>query len=146
MTGIARVNTTQQTHFYRKRINYNDNNAATGIFIGTLPGPRQEAPQQAAPEWGALVVNVYTVVKQAFNAGTTNVITIGTNATAYNNLVAAGTITPGTLGGYNSSPAITGLVAITADTDVYATYTQTGTAATAGQADIVVEYIPDTDL
>lgn len=34
---------------------------------------------------------------------------------------------------------------VAADTNVYVRYTQTGTAATAGVATIIVEYIPNND-
>lgn len=108
---------------------------------------------------GALPVGVDCVINTAFNAGTTNVITVGTNSSTYNNLVVSGTITPGTPGGYTGvkatvlnalapfTSAATQNALTTEDTgtEVFANYTQTGTAATTGNATVVVSYVPNND-
>lgn len=132
MTGVARVLHTQQSHYLRKRVNFNDAGIATGVLVGTLP-------------LGAMLISAVARVVTAFNAVTTNVLTVGTNSTAYDNIFAAADITEATPGGY-VAPAVTALAtSYAADTDVYAKYTQTGTAATTGAADILIEYAPNND-
>lgn len=132
MAGIARILHTQQTHYFRKRVNFNDTGVSTGVLVGTLPA-------------GAMVVGAITRVNTAFNAGTTNVLTAGTNSTAYDNIIGAGDVTEGTVGGYAAAILTAGATAYAADTDIYAKYTQTGTAATTGQADIAIFFIPNND-
>jgi hypothetical protein len=46
----------------------------------------------------------------------------------------------------NLPPTGTALVPLAADSDVYAMYTQTGTAASAGAAYVIIEYVCDNDL
>jgi hypothetical protein len=107
-------------------VNFNDTNVGStnGILFATLPA-------------GAVVLSAFAKVITAFNAATTNVLTVGTNGTA-DNLLGAAAITEGTPGDYvNSTP---GLAIPTADAPVYVKYTQTGTAATTGQAQIIVSY------
>lgn len=93
------------------------------VTLGTLPE-------------GATLVKVEVDVKTAFNAATTNVLTVGTVADddAY---VTADDVNEGAAGftsvGGNGT-------AITADTVVKAKYVQTGDAATAGEADVYVYF------
>lgn len=70
----------------------------------------------------------------AFNAGTTNVATAGTDTTA-NQWLSASDITEGTPGYY---PTTSAKFRLTADTDIYVKYTQTGTAATTGSAVLII--------
>lgn len=122
--GTARLNHTQQVHFFRKRVNYNDAGIATGVFFGTLPA-------------GAMLTNLNVRVNTAFNAATTNALNVGTTAGGtqiFTDVATAGA----------RSPAIPNL-SFAVDTDLFAAYAQTGAAATAGQADIVVGYAPNTD-
>lgn len=129
--NTARQSAQQQTHYIRATVNWNDPGIATGRRIGTLPA-------------GAIITRITARVVTAFNAATTNVLTVGTNATAYNNLVASGNVT--NTANTTSTPT-TGVGAIMpADTDVFATFTQTGAAATAGQVVYVIEYAANNDL
>jgi len=93
------------------------------VEIGTVPA-------------GAVVLGVLVDVETAFDAGTTNVLVVGTAADD-DHYVAAGdvdeTTEAGTLVADKSE-------AVSADTAVYAKYTQTGTAATAGKARVTVLY------
>lgn len=73
-------------------------------------------------------VNFQCYVDTAFNAVTTNVLTLGTTTTA-TEIFAGGDIDETTVG-----PNTSKLVKFTANTDIYAKYTQTGTAATTGKA------------
>lgn len=125
-----RVYHTQQVHYIRKTVKFDTTGIASGIVIGTLPK-------------GAQITHVAVNVTTAFNAATTNVLTIGTTATggeiATNAENAAGTA------GYKQPVAGQALAVPTADKDVYMSYTQSGTAATAGSATAVISYVPDND-
>lgn len=81
-------------------------------------------------------VEVSMQVVTAFNAVTTNVLTAGTNSTA-TQWLGAGDVTEGTPGYYPASNAVF-KARLTADTDIYVKYTQTGTAATTGAAVLIV--------
>lgn len=109
-------------------LNYNTTGAASGVQIGTIPA-------------NAVIQNWRVNVETAFNAGTTNPITIGTGATG-EQVAAAASITSGTAGVYTGSPAAAaGWKQQTADQALYASYIPTGTAASAGKAIITVSYV-----
>jgi hypothetical protein len=123
--GIARQLHTQQVHYLRKRVNYNDANIGNGVVMGTLPA-------------GSMIVSQNVRVNTAFNAATTNAVNVGTAAAGtqlFSDAATAGA----------RSPTIANL-SFASDQDIYVTYAQTGTAATAGQADIVIGYAPNNDL
>jgi hypothetical protein len=122
--GNARLLHTQQVHYFRKRVNYNDAGISGGVLFGTLPA-------------GAMIVTQNVRVNTAFNAGTTNALNLGT--TAGGTQVFTDAATAGA-----RSPAIPNL-SFAVDTDLFITYAQTGTAATAGQADVVLAYAPNND-
>jgi hypothetical protein len=125
MAGPARQLHTQQTHYIRKRVNWNDSAIGTGVIMGTLPA-------------GAMLLAIAVRVNTAFNAATTNALNLGT---------AAGGTQIGTDAATAGArfPTVPNL-SFAADQDVYVQYAQTGTAATAGQADIVITYAPNNDL
>lgn len=104
-------------------INYNVADPYT-VSMGILP---------AGAELVATIVDVQT----AFNAGSTNVLVVGTSGDddAY---VAAGDVDETSVGvtivsGKSKS--------VSADTEVFVKYTQTGTAATAGKAVVTMLYV-----
>lgn len=130
--SAARTFHTQQVHYLRKAVAYNTAGIGTSVKIGTLPS-------------GAKVVNAVVHVSTVFNAATTNVLTAGTNSTAFDNIVGAGDVTEGTLGGYSAAILTAGALTLTSDTDVYARYTQSGTAATTGAATICIMFVVDND-
>ena len=131
--STARRNSTQQVGYARFTVNYGDVNVANGNNKQWLPA-------------GALILRTSVCIVTAFNAGTTNVLTVGLGATN-NNVVASGNVTPGTAGQtINIEPTGAALGPLAADSQLNVTFTQTGTAATAGQAIVVVEYIPNNDL
>jgi len=106
-------------------IAYTDTSAVT---IGTLPA-------------GAQIVDVNIDVTTAFNAATTNTVTVGKTGTAAAFVTATSVGTAG-----RASVATTGVYSAwanvgTSDVD-YATvtYSQTGTAATAGAARVTIVY------
>jgi hypothetical protein len=100
---------------------------ATAVTIATIPA-------------GAQIQNIHIDVTTAFNAGTTNTVTVGTSASAAAYVTSTSV---GTLG--RASVATTGVYSAWANTgssDVSATITfsQTGTAATAGAARVTIIY------
>lgn len=131
MAGTARQTQFQHSHFLRKRVNYNDAGVATGVLVGTLPA-------------GAIITSVKVLIATAFNAGTTNVMNVGTTTTG-GEVGATGDILAGAAG-QKAPTAYTSLGAMASDTDIWASYTQTGTAATAGVAYVIVFFVPNNDL
>jgi len=99
---------------------------ADTVTLGTLPS-------------GAQILNCTVRVKTAFNAATTNVLTVGTASGSNADIVSSADVAEGTTGAYVADRGAD--VSITADTQVYVKYTQTGTAATAGEAVITLTYL-----
>lgn len=124
MTGIPRQTQFQQVHYFRKRVNYNDANIANGVLFGTLPA-------------GAMLLLLAVRVNTAFNAGTTNALNSGTTGTGTQIFTDAATAGA-------RFPAVPNLT-FAVDTDIFLSYAQTGVAATAGQADVVMAYAPNND-
>lgn len=81
---------------------------------------------------GDVIVRCWAQVVTAFNAGTTNVLTLGDGTTG-NKYLAAADVTEGTPGVYPTG-GIGPFAAETAAGSLTATYAQTGTAATTGSA------------
>lgn len=133
MAGVARQSHMQVVHYLRKRVNYNDAGISSGVVMGTLPA-------------GAQVIDLTVRVLTAFNATSTNVLTVGTNSSSWDNLTGSGSsdVTEGTPEMYRVAPSNFD-VTFSADTDVYVKYAQTGTAAGTGQADIILTYVPNAD-
>lgn len=124
----ARQDPRQVSNTLKKTTNFNDAGIATGIaFENYLP--------QAA-----FILLVMTEIVVAFNAVTTNVYTVGTVGAAFNNIVAAGDVNPALIGVYPATRAIGRLLTAAGPVLPVAKYTQTGTAATAGQAITVIEF------
>jgi hypothetical protein len=131
----ARQSAEQQVHYLRFTVNWNDTGIATGNGKQYLPK-------------GAVIIGTdVNIVTTAFNAATTNVLSIGTEASTYTNIVTTAQAIAGTTGlKQNLAPTGLALVPLAADSQVFALYTQTGTAATAGQAVVIVKYIPNNDI
>lgn len=128
--GIARQLETQQTHYLRRDVAYNTNGIAAGVLLGTVPA-------------GSKIVSVQIFIDTLFNAGTTNVLTGGTTGTG-TNLFTNTDSAPGTAGPKVGARAVNqgaGLI-FTADTDLFVSYSQTGTAASTGAATIIIEFVP----
>lgn len=92
---------------------------------------------------GAVILRSWVEVLEAFNAGTSNLITVGTGA------VAAGTaddilpnVTEGTPGVYTGNGP---MAALTAETAVYVYYTPGDAAATTGKARAFIEWVRTAD-
>lgn len=123
--GTSRLLHSQQTHYFRKRVNYNDAGIAAGVLVGTLPA-------------GAMLVGLDVRCNTAFNAATTNALNSGTTPTGTQIFTDAATPAG------HRRPTIPNLSFAT-DTDFYVSYAQTGAAATAGQADIIWQFAPNND-
>ncbi len=112
---------------------FNTSGATAGVKIGTIPA-------------NAVILRWTARVLTAFNAGTTNPITIGITATGAE-VAASASITSATPGNYTGAPAAAGGWAkFSADQAIYTAYIPTGTAASTGAAVITVEYITTDDL
>jgi hypothetical protein len=109
----------------RKRVNWNDSAIGTGVVMGTLPA-------------GAMIVSQNVRCNTAFNAARP---TRSTSARRPAERSCSPTPRPRA----PVQPTIANL-SFASDTDIYVQYAQTGTAATAGQADIVIGYVPNNDL
>ena len=129
-----RVFHTQQVHYIRKSVNFNDTNIATGVLFGTIPAGAQVLPF-------ASTISIRTV----FNAATTNNVLVGTTAGG-SDLVASADAAAGTTGIKTFALAtVTTNGYRAADTDLYVTYTQTGAVATTGIGTITVAFTVDND-
>jgi hypothetical protein len=122
----ARAFHTQQVHFIRTLINFSDVDVANRAMLPGLPA-------------GANLIRALTCISTAFNAGTTNTMSIGTTSggTDILNAAAAGAAT-----GIVSTLAPVGKSLLAADTTYFVTIAMTGTAATAGVAEVILEYVP----
>lgn len=128
-SGIARNDGSQNVHFIGKDVAYNTVGIGTAdtVKVGRIPA-------------GSMICDARVRITTAFNAATTNVLTVGQNATANTDIVAAGELNEGATG---MTVVLTGAsLTFANDTDIYVRYTQTGTAATTGAASIVITYIP----
>jgi hypothetical protein len=109
-------------------VNFNDAGIATGVATGKyLPA-------------GAILSGTDVLITTTFNAQTTNVLTIGTNGTTANNIVATVTASAGGIT-VNLLPTAAALGKLAADAQLYVKYSQTGTAATQGAATFIVTYV-----
>lgn len=111
-----------------RTINFNTPGIGTTdtVKVGTIPS-------------GAQITSAVIRIKTAFNAVTTNVIIVGTSTGSNADIVADGDIDETATG---TAVVLRGCdLDFTADTAVYAKYSQTGTAATAGVAYVVINYV-----
>lgn len=106
-----------------KQLNFTFANATTDLF--SLPA-------------GAVIIGWEAVIKTAFNAGTTNTLSLGDGTTAAR---FASALALGTAGFVKAGFVISEMFTpLTTDVTFRATYNQSGGAATAGEAYIVVYY------
>jgi hypothetical protein len=131
--GTARQTQYQMPHSLRKLVNFNDTGVASGVLVGTIPA-------------GAIVTAVVVEVATGFNAGTTNVLTVGTTGTGTDLMTSAeaiaGTIGQKTAATYKGTAAA---APVANDQDIFVAYTQTGTVATAGVAYVLITFHPNSD-
>lgn len=130
--STARRNSSQQVGYLRFSVNFNDSGIAAGVGKQWLPA-------------GALIIGADVYVGTAFNAVTTNTLSVGTVGDAATNIINAQNVGAAGLT-QNVAPTGAALGPLAADKQVYVTYAQTGAAATAGRATVVVKYVCDNDL
>lgn len=121
----AQVYHTNQVHYFAKAFTYADDGSV--LTLGTIPA-------------GACVIRGGVVVTTAFNAGSTNVLDIGTSA---DDDGFATDLALGTIGVIVADEMATSndTYSASADVTITATVDLTGTAATAGAGTVWVEYI-----
>lgn len=130
--STARKNALQLVHYLRFTVNYNDLNIASGNTKQWLPA-------------GAVIIGTDVQIVTAFNAGGTNTLSVGTVGDTGTNILNAQAA--GSIGlTQNVAPSGAALGPLAADKQVVASYAQTGGAATAGQAIVIVKYVPNNDL
>lgn len=126
--SVARQDPRNVDNNFRYRFTFADAGLAAGIQLFVLPQ-------------NAFILDCMVEIVTAFNAGTTNPISIGTVAAAYNNIHAAGDNTPGTPGIYRAALAVGKFgrsLTQSGDTPVFLKYTPTGTTATTGVGELVI--------
>ena len=106
--------------FYAGQIAYNTTGASSGVELCKVPHD-------------VVITRAVAVVKTAFNAGTTNVLTVGTNDDV-DNLLGSSDVTEGTAGAYTKNT----FVEAAKGSKIKAKFTETGTAASAGVAEIYI--------
>jgi hypothetical protein len=116
----------QMVHYLRKTLSFEDGE----VTVGILPAGALLLKAQSS-------VNVTT----AFNAGTTNTVHVGTSADndLFATALAGGSVAQVPFDEYTAANLMT------ADTTITATYNKSGTAPTAGSAEVIVAFIPDND-
>ena len=122
---------TQQLPYFRRSVAFNTVEIGTAgkVPLGTLPS-------------GAIVTGALVKVTEAFNAATTNVLTVGTaadddaiiTATDVDETDVDTTVTFAAYGYY-----------VSVDTPLFIKYTQTGTAATTGAVTVILFFVPNND-
>ena len=104
-------------------INFGTAGIETGVEVGKIPK-------------NTIITKVVVCVNNAFNAGTTNVLTVGVKEDM-DSLMASADVTAGTKGAYQKDV----WEDCGGETGIYAQFTQSGNKATAGEADIYVEVV-----
>jgi hypothetical protein len=131
----------------RVTVNYNDAFAGSAIWFATLPK-------------NAYILSIDADTTTAWNAATTNLLTVGATRTSANEIVADGASATANISNHTTTIAtgilhlttaaglalaITGNSTYQTQTDgavpLYVKYVQTGTAATAGSTTLVITYV-----
>lgn len=120
---VARDAGYQNVQYLRKNMNFNNTNTFT---LGKIPA-------------GSIILAAISGVDvgTVYNAGTTNTVSIGISGTAakYGSALSMAAL------GFVPMAAAIGHK-VTVDTDIVVTPSVTGTAATTGDADIILAFIP----
>jgi hypothetical protein len=127
--GVNREYHTRQVHYMRKDFTFADDGSELN-FPAKVPA-------------GSIIIDAGVVVSTAFDAGSTNVLDIGTTADPDG---LATDLALGTIGVIVwDELATSNDIYTTSDTQYSITVDLTGTAATAGVGHAWIAYIPDTD-
>jgi hypothetical protein len=132
--SVARQYATQQIHYLRENLTFADNGVAK--TVGVIPA-------------GSQILNTISgvYVNTVFNAGSGNVLDIGTSANddLYGTDIALGTVAFVALDEAASASGVNAWY-VASDTTITATVALTGTAAGTGSATVVIAYIPNNDV
>lgn len=109
----------------RLKTAFDTSGIATGVSMGTLPAE-------------AIVLPHHVNITTAYNAATTNVLVVGTAADP-DHYVAAGDVTETSIA--FTANITTGCEEVSVITDVLVQFTESGTAATAGESTVILPYI-----
>jgi hypothetical protein len=123
----------QQPQYSRLTVNWNDAGITSGVKFARLPT-------------GAFITSVKYHVTTAFNAATTNPVSIGTTQANANEVLAA---IAGQTTGFTNATSAAGLGATlcaTGPVDLWVKYAPTGGGQSAGAVTFIIEYILDNDL
>lgn len=128
-SGTARNDGSQNVAVMGKDITFNT------VGIGT-----SDTVKVGRVQAGTRLLSTDVFVTAAFNAATTNVLTVGTSSGSNADIVGAAELNEGVTG---ATKVLTGnALTFTVDTDIYVKYTQTGTAATTGAATVLISFAP----
>lgn len=130
--STARRPVGQQLAYLRKAVAFNTTGIATGVSMGKIPA-------------GTKIHSCVAGVTEGFNSAGTNRLVVGTNSTSYNNIANTTDFVAASITNVVAKVAYRGAtLAFTQDTEVFIKYTEaTGTAATSGQATIILAYTVD---
>jgi hypothetical protein len=127
----AREYPMQMVHYLRRTVTYATSSISTGVKLGTLPK-------------GGKILQDNVIVETAFN-GSSGTLTVGTNSTSFDNIHSSLTQTQ-MAATVNYVATACGVLTFTQDTDVYIKFTAGATTApTAGQATVILRYVPNND-
>lgn len=130
----ARYDARQVINYLRKTVNYNDTGISSGLaFENSIPK-------------GAFISDVIVEIVTAFNAGSTNVLTVGANSSSYNDMVAAGDVDETAVAATRVTRGLGCVLTASGDIVPYVKYAQTGTAASAGKAKILIAFSGGEDI
>lgn len=125
--SVARRTAFQGTHYLRNTLAYNSPGSGLALTLGKIPA-------------FSLVLRAYAVVTTAFNDSGTDLLDIGTSGTG-NGFMSAVSIAA--VGVVEADDMATTAVAYSAsEVTIQATYTGQNANASAGSAEIIVEFIP----
>lgn len=129
--SVARQLPIQAVHYLRKTVTFADNGSE--VTVGWIPA-------------GALIIQPISGVRvsTAFNAGTSNVIDIGADTGNDDPDEFATDLALGSVA-FVALDEASGVYVATADTEITASVALSGTAATAGEAEVIICFIPDND-
>lgn len=129
LSGVARNNGSQTIHFIGKDVTFATVGIGTSdtVKVGRVPS-------------GSMLLPAQVRITTAFNAATTNVLTVGTATGSDADVVASNDVDETATG--QTIVARGAALTFANDTDIYVKYTQTGTAATTGAATILIPYAP----
>ena len=128
--GKAREYHQAMSHYVRKGISVADMTSTGVITIGTLPA-------------GAVILNAFAVVTEAFDSATSDLLDMGTLGDPNGFMTAVSVATVGKKSA--DELATSNDLVLAAETDVVAVWTSDGTVATAGQMELIVEFVVDND-